>query len=599
MEDIICYNADGEVLQYFTQWDVNQKLIIKGADISSSPIFHFQNANIDVAYTVQSTIDGEYIVTSVPDILLQYDVPLIVFVEYEYGTTEYSIRIPIMPRSRPTDYIITDGSGSGPGSGSGSPIPISIINNLTTQNSNAALSAMQGYILNEKIKNIEETKVDDSDVENIVNDVVSNAIKNLEIPSEPGRGIVSIDRTSGDGGPGSVDTYTITYTDNTTSVFKVYNGIDGVNGGSGDGTPSSVIIVDNLTTNNKNAALSASQGLILKEYIDELDRTKISSDDLYDIISDSILNSSKNYIELLPKTSCSVSEDTGTVDYDGTIKIRAGKTYLVLWNGVEYKCDASKYNDKITILGGADYPFHMECFADSTDIYPDDGSTSVTIAIYEEDKFATEGWVEQKLDAAFDDIPSSLPNPGSLTFVGAVTGSYNGAQDVTVEIPEFVGIASIKQTTMSNISGAENVITATLSNGKTSLFKIRNGAAGQNGANGVSVTSVTQTTTATDDDGENIITVSLSDGTVSDFKIKNGSRGSTGANATINGLNALTIDVNNGITKSQSGNTLTISGDLTGLLASGQIILRQGTDYHYGDTLPDAGTEGRLFFLKK
>jgi hypothetical protein len=42
-----------------------------------------------------------------------------------------------------------------------------------------------------------------------------------------GRGIVSIDLTSSEG---LVDTYTITYTDNTTSTFTVTNGKDGVDG---------------------------------------------------------------------------------------------------------------------------------------------------------------------------------------------------------------------------------------------------------------------------------------------------------------------------------------------------------------------------------
>lgn len=47
---------------------------------------------------------------------------------------------------------------------------------------------------------------------------------------EPGIGIVSITRTSGDGTPGTTDIYTITYTDLTTSTFTVYNGKDGKDG---------------------------------------------------------------------------------------------------------------------------------------------------------------------------------------------------------------------------------------------------------------------------------------------------------------------------------------------------------------------------------
>ncbi len=47
-----------------------------------------------------------------------------------------------------------------------------------------------------------------------------------------GRGIVSVIRTAGTGAAGTTDTYTITYTDATTSTFFVYNGADGL--GSGD-----------------------------------------------------------------------------------------------------------------------------------------------------------------------------------------------------------------------------------------------------------------------------------------------------------------------------------------------------------------------------
>lgn len=53
---------------------------------------------------------------------------------------------------------------------------------------------------------------------------------------DDGRGIVSVVRTSGTGAAGTTDTYTITYTDATTSTFQVYNGANG----TGSGTVSSV-----------------------------------------------------------------------------------------------------------------------------------------------------------------------------------------------------------------------------------------------------------------------------------------------------------------------------------------------------------------------
>lgn len=48
----------------------------------------------------------------------------------------------------------------------------------------------------------------------------------LSVAGEDGRGIVSIERTSGTGAAGTIDTYTITYSDETTSTFEVRNGSD-------------------------------------------------------------------------------------------------------------------------------------------------------------------------------------------------------------------------------------------------------------------------------------------------------------------------------------------------------------------------------------
>ncbi len=49
-----------------------------------------------------------------------------------------------------------------------------------------------------------------------------------------GASIVSITRTSGNGAPGTTDTYTVLTSDGTTATFKVYNGKDGM--GAGDMT---------------------------------------------------------------------------------------------------------------------------------------------------------------------------------------------------------------------------------------------------------------------------------------------------------------------------------------------------------------------------
>ena len=41
------------------------------------------------------------------------------------------------------------------------------------------------------------------------------------------------------------------------------------------------------------------------------------------------------------------------------------------------------------------------------------------------------------------DIPTKLPNPNPLNFIGAVTGSYDGSEALTVEISSGGGDASM------------------------------------------------------------------------------------------------------------------------------------------------------------
>lgn len=203
-------------------------------------------------------------------------------------------------------------------------------------------------------------------------------------------------------------------------------------------------------------------------------------------------------------------------------------------------------------------------------------------------------------DGGLNVVTATLTNGNISTF--KIRNGSTGSPGATGSAgSDGVGISSVVQTTTSTANGGNNVITVTLTNGETATFNVRNGTRGSTGsagANGVGVSSITQTTTSSADGGTNVITATLSDGQTTTFNIKNGSKGSTGeagSNATINGVNALTLNTGNGITQTQSGNTLTLGASLTDLLASGKIIL---TADHYGNTLPAAGNKGRLFFKK-
>lgn len=137
-------------------------------------------------------------------------------------------------------------------------------------------------------------------------------------------------------------------------------------------------------------------------------------------------------------------------------------------------------------------------------------------------------------------VPTSLKNPKALTFTGAASGSYDGSEAVTINIPSGGSGGSGEGTDISlGISGAtvgKVPAVATIdSDGKPTSWQAAElpegakGDKGDTGAQGVGITSVKQTTTSTADSGSNVVTVTLSDGSTSTFTVKNGSKGSTGA----------------------------------------------------------------------
>jgi hypothetical protein len=110
-----------------------------------------------------------------------------------------------------------------------------------------------------------------------------------------GNGITSIVLTAGNHAAGTTDTYTITFTDGTTTTFGVYNGTNGVT------------IVNDLTTGGADKALSAEQGKTLSASISELN-TKVVEKTSYGVY-----------------TGLGVTQQTVA---DMTVKVAAGTIYM-------------------------------------------------------------------------------------------------------------------------------------------------------------------------------------------------------------------------------------------------------------------------------
>lgn len=162
-----------------------------------------------------------------------------------------------------------------------------IVNNLTTNAANKPLSAAQGVVLKGLIDAVSTSlsgyalksaiptkvsqltndagyltqhqdisgKLDASELPTAINTALAQAAASGEFDGADGRGIKSIARTSGNGAAGTTDTYTITYTDNTTGTLTVYNGKDGTNG-----TSVTVKSVSESTTDGGNNVVTFSDG---------------------------------------------------------------------------------------------------------------------------------------------------------------------------------------------------------------------------------------------------------------------------------------------------------------------------------------------------
>ena len=96
----------------FYQWDRNQVLEIYGLSLPSTPEVHFYNNTMEHAIVRQATMDNAGVITvSVPNGLLQKPYTITAHLCVYTGATfetQYTLKLPVTPRTRPADYTIED-----------------------------------------------------------------------------------------------------------------------------------------------------------------------------------------------------------------------------------------------------------------------------------------------------------------------------------------------------------------------------------------------------------------------------------------------------------------------------------------------------------
>lgn len=113
MDEILCFDVNGNSIDKLAQWDTNLVLYINW-EYSVTPIFHFCNTNSKRILVIKGEIDSgnKTAKANIPNILLQEASPLVVFVYMEKetptgyltGETIYSFQIPVREKAKPEDY---------------------------------------------------------------------------------------------------------------------------------------------------------------------------------------------------------------------------------------------------------------------------------------------------------------------------------------------------------------------------------------------------------------------------------------------------------------------------------------------------------------
>lgn len=120
MYEVPCLDLNGDTINMFYQWDIDQKIVInlEGCDVNylkNAPEVHFCNSSRKEALVVRSTVSNHDTITvDVPNILLQEACPLLVYVyltdandSSSQKTILYS-EIPVRKRAKPSDYLYVE-----------------------------------------------------------------------------------------------------------------------------------------------------------------------------------------------------------------------------------------------------------------------------------------------------------------------------------------------------------------------------------------------------------------------------------------------------------------------------------------------------------
>lgn len=412
-----------------------------------------------------------------------------------------------------------------------------------------------------------------------------------QVKGVDGKGITSI---TGPVSAGLVDTYTINYSDNTTSTFTVTNGAQGQTGPSGRGISSITKtgtngLVDTYTINYTSGASSTftvtngangTDGANGNDGVGIVSITKTGSAGKVDTYTILLSNNQTKTFTVTNGNDGSNGADgvgiksvtkTGTVGKKNTYQVVLTDDTVALTFDITDGADGANGNDGddgVSVTNAAvDNTGHLIITLsegepiDAGYVIGDEGRGVSSIA-----KTSTEGLVDTYTITYSDDTTetftvtngatgatgkgiSGIAKTGTSGKVDTYTITFTDSTQSTFTVTNGNDGANgrgIKSVTLTDTEGLVKTYTITFTDNTTTTFTVNDGAQGVQGPAGNGIKTIAKTSTAGNVD---TYTITMDDNTTSTFTVTNGTNGTNGvsvSSAAINNDGELVLTLSNG-----------------------------------------------------
>ena len=419
MFELTAYDSNGDTIHALTQWDLNQVIYIDNVGFTSSPIAYFNDSCGKHSFVINTELVGNSIKIIIPNLLLQKFEPIIIGIciyvsQDNISRTKYFVKLPVRKREMPNDYVYVENTGE---------ITLSSlqlkVNELESKIGNG--SSLNGSLfftgaVDEVFNASKDVTINIPKIDSSLSDTSENAVQNKLVTNELNKKA-----------PKRYDV-TITNNNGSYSSDKTFNEILSVNSSGGD-----VWFV-----------YSGGYGKAYWFY---------DSDDLSTtaFVANMSCNTGSVSIKLTDKNVITVTQ----IEQSDTISYELSKATSTTLGGI--KAYSATSDDTVQVKIRDDGFLVVPTYPTSNG----SANTNATLTI-RQGNGTNDEWISDTYDGStaksIEITPTNI-GIGKINFTGAVTKTYTGLSDITINIPEGgTGSSTTVDSSITNILNYDVIV---------------------------------------------------------------------------------------------------------------------------------------------